>query len=111
MEKIQKMSDDIIVQRLAEMGVPESEREILAKDIFDVLSKRLFVELFETLSDEERFVLNDMLSNDNLSDDDLDQFLRGILQNYKERMRDVIDIFFNELRENIEKRIKESSAT
>ncbi len=92
---------DLIVEQLALTGVPASECAAIVTRVVDVLAQRIFVDLLPLLSDEDRFVLADMLSDGELSDAEIAQFLHGAMGTYKEHVQASINAFFREMRETV----------
>ncbi len=92
-----------IAQYLPLADMAEDEQKEVLKKVEDVLSKRVFVDLFPELSDEDRFVLRDMLSDGELSNEEIDQFLRSVIGKHKEIVRESVRNFFEEMHTFLQK--------
>ena len=101
------MTDEIQTQLAAAVAsrlqlddtVTATERDALVAETLDVLSKRIVVDLLPVLSEEDRFVLLDMLADEELSDDEVDTFLRTAMTRYGDAVAASIDGFFMEMDE------------
>lgn len=99
---------DIVEQRLSIADFPDAERAEIVDRTVDVLSKRIFVDLLPALSEEDRFVLSDMLADGELSDDEIDAFLRGVVTKYQETVQQTVAAFFEEMDQVVAKSQKQS---
>ena len=88
----------LVLEHLALTDMSDEEKAQIAQQALDVLSKRVFVDLVPALSEEDRFVLRDMLSDGELSDEEMEAFLRDILPRYADVVRASVEAFFAEMR-------------
>ncbi len=85
----------VIAQRLGIEEAPDRE-EIVAR-VMETLSRQILVDLLPHLSEEQQYVLRDMLEDEQVEDEEIDTFLRTAMTEHKEVVKKSVEEFFSSL--------------
>lgn len=84
----------LVAERLQLTDLTDEAQHALADRAIDVLSKRVFLDVLPQLSDDDRTRLQTLLADGSLSEDEIDTFVREVMDRYPDVVRRSVDAFF-----------------